>query len=87
MSALIDTSGALALAVKPSRLIAVDPQLVLPSLASGRYRVDIDFSLAIHNRTGKYFIGQELLAMSDLPLGDAPPDCRAHDRRPAQPTA
>jgi glycosyltransferase involved in cell wall biosynthesis len=70
MSALIDTSGALALPAKPSRLIAVEPKLVLPSLASDRYLVDIDFSLAIHNRTGKYFIGKELLAMSDLPVGD-----------------
>lgn len=31
--------------------------------------VDVDFSLAIHNRTGKYFIGQDLLATPDLPLG------------------
>lgn len=32
--------------------------------------VDVDFSLAIHNRTGKYFIGRDLLAISDLPVGD-----------------
>ncbi len=44
--------------------------MVLPSLAEERYRVDVDFSLAIHNRTGKYFIGKELLGMADLPLGD-----------------
>lgn len=31
--------------------------------------VDIDFSLAIHNRTGKYFIGRDLLETPDLPLG------------------
>ncbi len=32
--------------------------------------VDVDFSLAIHNRTGKYFIGRDLLDTPDLPLGD-----------------
>lgn len=32
-------------------------------------RVDVDFSLAIHNRTGKYFIGRDLLETRDLPLG------------------
>lgn len=45
-------------------------------------RVDVDFSLAIHNRTGKYFIGRDLLEIADLPVGrtfywglaaDAPP--------------
>jgi glycosyltransferase involved in cell wall biosynthesis len=33
-------------------------------------RVDVDFSLAIHNRTGKYFIGRDLLDTEDLPVGD-----------------
>jgi len=33
-------------------------------------RIDVDFSLAIHNRTGKYFIGQDLIELSDLSLGD-----------------
>jgi len=33
-------------------------------------RVDVDFSLALHNRTGKYFIGRDLLALENLPLGD-----------------
>lgn len=33
-------------------------------------RIDVDFSLAIHNRTGKYFIGQDLIEQSDLPIGD-----------------
>ncbi len=33
-------------------------------------RIDVDFSLAIHNRTGKYFIGRDLLGVSGLPLGD-----------------
>lgn len=33
-------------------------------------RVDVDFSLAIHNRTGKYFIGLDLLGIADLPVGD-----------------
>ena len=33
-------------------------------------RVDVDFSLAIHNRTGKYFIGSDLLAITDLPVGN-----------------
>src|SRR5215471_11977809 len=33
-------------------------------------RIDVDFSLAIHNRTGKYFIGRDLLETTDLPLGD-----------------
>ena len=33
-------------------------------------RVDVDFSLAIHNRTGKYFIGLDLIEMPDLPIGD-----------------
>lgn len=32
-------------------------------------RVDVDFSLAIHNRTGKYFIGRDLLETTDLPIG------------------
>jgi len=31
--------------------------------------VDVDFSLAIHNRTGKYFIGRDLLETAGLPLG------------------
>ncbi len=33
-------------------------------------RVDVDFSLAIHNRTGKYFIGRDLLGIAGLPVGD-----------------
>ena len=33
-------------------------------------RLDVDFSLAIHNRTGKYFIGRDLLDTPDLPVGD-----------------
>lgn len=33
-------------------------------------RIDVDFSLAIHNRTGKYFIGHDLLEMDNLPIGD-----------------
>jgi glycosyltransferase involved in cell wall biosynthesis len=33
-------------------------------------RVDVDFSLAIHNRTGKYFIGRDLLETEGLPVGD-----------------
>src|SRR5215470_17436683 len=32
-------------------------------------RVDVDFSLAIHNRTGKYFIGRDLLETPELPIG------------------
>lgn len=32
--------------------------------------MDVDFSLAIHNRTGKYFIGRDLLDTADLPIGD-----------------
>ncbi|WP_293882172.1 glycosyltransferase [Sphingomonas sp.] len=32
--------------------------------------IDVDFSLAIHNRTGKYFIGRDLLDSPDLPIGD-----------------
>lgn len=32
--------------------------------------VDVDFSLAIHNRTGKYFIGRDVLDTPGLPLGD-----------------
>lgn len=32
--------------------------------------VDVDFSLAIHNRTGKYFIGRDLLETPGLPVGD-----------------
>ncbi|MFM9882249.1 MAG: glycosyltransferase [Burkholderiales bacterium] len=32
--------------------------------------VDVDFSLAIHNRTGKFFIGRDLLETPDLPVGD-----------------
>lgn len=40
-----------------------------PPPASPADRVDVDFSLAIHNRTGKYFIGRDLLEMADLPVG------------------
>lgn len=45
-------------------------------------KIDIDFSLAIHNRTGKYYIGRDLLETAGLPIGkvhywglaaDAPP--------------
>lgn len=55
----------------PEELIAVPPGSTLESLhPAKRSRVDVDFSLAIHNRTGKYFIGKELLAMDDLPIGD-----------------
>src|SRR6201999_4093435 len=43
--------------------IAAAPDSRLPDL------VDVDFSLAIHNRTGKYFIGRDLLETPDLPLG------------------
>jgi glycosyltransferase involved in cell wall biosynthesis len=35
-----------------------------------RQKVDIDFSLAIHNRTGKYFIGLDLLSIAGLPVGN-----------------
>lgn len=53
-----------------ARLIAIPPELEMPPLgASARRRVDVDFSLAIHNRTGKYFIGEELLSFTDLPIG------------------
>ena len=31
--------------------------------------VDVDFSLAIHNRTGKYFIGRDVLALAGHGLG------------------
>lgn len=31
--------------------------------------VDVDFSLAMHNRTGKYFIGRDLLETPGLPVG------------------
>src|SRR6201999_2499293 len=44
--------------------IAAAPDSRLPDL------VDVDFSLAIHNRTGKYFIGRDLLETPGLPLGD-----------------
>jgi glycosyltransferase involved in cell wall biosynthesis len=66
------------------QLIAIPCNLLMPTrLDHSRACVDIDFSLAIHNRTGKYFIGEELLALPDLPFGDvyywrrramAPPD-------------
>lgn len=32
-------------------------------------RVDIDFTFAIHNRTGKYFIGRDVIAIPGLPIG------------------
>lgn len=35
-----------------------------------RDAIDVDFSLAIHNRTGKYFIGRDLLETPGLPIGD-----------------
>ena len=31
---------------------------------------DIDFSLAMHNRTGRYFIGKDLIETPGLPIGD-----------------
>ncbi len=68
MNALVENSPLLA--AKAERLIAVEAKMVLPDLSHEKYRVDVDFSLAIHNRTGKYFIGQELLGMADLPVGD-----------------
>ena len=33
----------------------------LPQAAEALPLVDVDFSLAIHNRTGKYFIGRDLI--------------------------
>lgn len=65
------------------RLISIPAGSEMPHIRERKYGVDVDFSLAIHNRTGKYFIGEELLALPDLPLGDiwywwrketAPPD-------------
>lgn len=32
-------------------------------------KVDLDFSLSMHNRTGKYFIGKDILSIADLPIG------------------
>ena len=32
--------------------------------------IDIDFSLAMHNRTGRFFIGKDLIETPRLPLGD-----------------
>lgn len=59
-----------ALSDTETRLIAIPPELEMPPLRSAaRQAVDVDFSLAIHNRTGKYFIGEELLSFADLPLG------------------
>lgn len=53
-----------------TRLISIPSELEMPPLrAAARRHVDVDFSLAIHNRTGKYFIGEELLSFADLPLG------------------
>lgn len=40
------------------------------ALPTSEDRLDVDFSLALHNRTGKYFIGRDLLALDNLPLGD-----------------
>lgn len=52
-------------------LISIPPEMEMPPLRPmDRRLVDVDFSLAIHNRTGKYFIGEELLSLADLPLGD-----------------
>jgi len=51
-------------------LIAIKPGLAVEQPAQFRARVDVDFSLAIHNRTGKYFIGRALLDMTELPLGE-----------------
>lgn len=51
-------------------LIGIEADLSLRRPARSAVAVDVDFSLAIHNRTGKYFIGEELLAMKDLALGD-----------------
>lgn len=44
--------------------------MMLQAGSSGNRLLDVDFSLAIHNRTGKYFIGRDLLADAQLPLGD-----------------
>jgi glycosyltransferase involved in cell wall biosynthesis len=51
-------------------LIAIQPELMEVRSPRTALSVDVDFSLAIHNRTGKYFIGRELLDMPNLPLGD-----------------
>lgn len=52
-------------------LISIPPEMEMPPLRPlDRRLVDVDFSLAIHNRTGKYFIGEELLSLPDLPLGN-----------------
>lgn len=37
--------------------------------ASGPTLIDVDFSLAIHNRTGKYFIGRDLLEVGAAVIG------------------
>lgn len=50
-------------------LIAIGPGLAIEQPPQFRARVDVDFSLAIHNRTGKYFIGRALLDMAELPIG------------------
>lgn len=42
----------------------------MTSARSTQGLIDVDFSLAIHNRTGKYFIGRDLLDIPDLPVGD-----------------
>ena len=66
----LNDSAVRALSDTETRLIAIPPELEMPPLRSAaRQAVDVDFSLAIHNRTGKYFIGEELLSFADLPLG------------------
>ncbi len=66
----VNEGAALALNEPEVRRIAIPPELEMPPLRpEARQKVDVDFSLAIHNRTGKYFIGEELLSFSDLPLG------------------
>lgn len=52
------------------RRIGIPEGVARPGLGKRPDLVDVDFSLAIHNRTGKYFIGEELFALPGLPLGD-----------------
>lgn len=56
--------------IHDNMLIGIQPGLMLERPARAATLVDVDFSLAIHNRTGKYFIGRELLDMTDLSIGD-----------------
>ena len=57
----------------------------MAALTRSRTSVDVDFSLAIHNRTGKYFIGRDVIALLGESVGSVYYGSLALHRVPAGP--